>query len=289
MTKDHAIVGVFERQVYDLEVLVEGRGSVTETIVSQPSGDYSYNTVVELVANPEGGWLFSRWEGDANGSTNPLSVTIDGSKSVTAVFMEEPWIRDTETVLVEVMNPVTGVMWMDRNLGASRAATSSTDSQAYGDLYQWGRSADGHQKRNSSTRNTPSVSDQSGHGDFITTISSPYDWRSPQNDNLWQGVVGINNPCPARYRIPTEAEWQAELQSWSNNDSAGAYGSPLKLPVAGYRDNTDGSSRFVGSRGEYWSNVLDGAYARSLDFSSSYANMFSEFRAYGYSVRCLKD
>jgi hypothetical protein len=46
--------------------------------------------------------------------------------------------RDKTTQVVEVQNPVTGRIWMDRNLGASRAATSPTDSEAYGDLYQWG-------------------------------------------------------------------------------------------------------------------------------------------------------
>ena len=66
-----------------------------------------------------------------------------------------------------VTNPVTGRTWMDRNLGASRVATGSTDAEAYGDLYQWGRAADGHQKRNSSTNTTQSSSDNPGHGNFI--------------------------------------------------------------------------------------------------------------------------
>ncbi len=39
------------------------------------------------------------------------------------------------TEVVDVMNPLTGETWMDRNLGASQAATISTDSDAYGDLY----------------------------------------------------------------------------------------------------------------------------------------------------------
>ncbi|WP_372934176.1 hypothetical protein, partial [Mariniphaga sediminis] len=41
-----------------------------------------------------------------------------------------------------VTNATTGKTWMDRNLGASQVATSSTDIAAYGDLYQWGRAAD---------------------------------------------------------------------------------------------------------------------------------------------------
>ena len=43
----------------------------------------------------------------------------------------------TPTEVVDVTNPTTGKTWMDRNLGASQAATSSTDADAYGDLYQW--------------------------------------------------------------------------------------------------------------------------------------------------------
>ncbi len=189
----------------------------------------------------------------------------------------------------DVYSPATGKIWMDRNLGATRVAQSSTDSQAYGHLYQWGRAADGHQVRTSGTTPTLSNSDTPGHGNFITTGSSPYDWRSTQNDDLWQGVNGTNNPCPAGYRLPTEAEWNAEIQSWSSNDAAGAFGSPLKLPVAGYRLGSNGSLVYVGSSGGYWSSTVDGTISRLLYFSSSNANMYSSNRAYGVSVRCLKD
>jgi hypothetical protein len=41
----------------------------------------------------------------------------------------------------------TGRIWMDRNLGATRVALSSTDTEAYGDYYQWGRPEDGHQRK----------------------------------------------------------------------------------------------------------------------------------------------
>ncbi|MDX9748839.1 MAG: FISUMP domain-containing protein [Paludibacter sp.] len=194
------------------------------------------------------------------------------------------------TTVVEVLNPTTGMTWMDRNLGASRVATSSTDSQAYGDLYQWGRDSDGHEKRTSQTTSSLSSSDTPGHGQFITAGSgSNYDWRSPQNNNLWQGENGTNNPCPEGFRIPTAAEWNAELASWSSKNSTGAFASPLKLPVAGFRYNSDGSLYYVGSLGYYWSGTVDGSYAQGLDFDSGFAVMGSGLRAYGYSVRCLKD
>ena len=175
---------------------------------------------------------------------------------------------------------------MDRNLGATQAATSSTDQASYGDLYQWGRFSDGHQCRTSATTATLSSIDQPAHGDFIIGAS---DWRSPQNDNLWQGVNGINNPCPSGYRIPTEAELEAERLSWSANNSTGALASPLKLPVAGYRVNSSGSLIIVGTGGDYWSSTVSGAGSRDLYFGSSSAVMYGSGRAFGISVRCLKD
>ena len=188
-----------------------------------------------------------------------------------------------------VTNPTTGEIWMDRNLGASQVATSSTDAAAYGDLYQWGRAADGHESRTSGTTSTLATSDTPGHGNFITNGSSPYDWRNPQNDNLWQGVSGTNNPCPSGYRLPTEAEWEAERTSWSSNNEAGAFASPLKLPVAGSRVYSNGTLYNVGSDGSYWSSTVSGTYASSLLFYSSNALMYSYSRAGGFSVRCLKD
>lgn len=199
------------------------------------------------------------------------------------------WPIDTETEVINVTNPATGRTWMDRNLGASRAATSSTDSEAYGDLYQWGRAADGHQMRNSPTTSTLSSSDQPGHGSFILAPNSPSDWRSQQNNSLWKGINGVNNPCPDGYRLPTEAEWNAERNSWNSDNATGAFNSPLKLPMAGARSYSSGSLLDVGSLGNYWSSTVSGSIARNLRFSSSTANMFSNFRARGRSVRCLED
>ncbi len=193
------------------------------------------------------------------------------------------------TAVVDVTNPTTGKIWMDRNLGASQVATSSTDANSYGDLYQWGRFADGHQCRTSVTTTSLSSSDQPVHGNFIIDMSNPWDWRSPQNNNLWQGVNGVNNPCPTGYRLPTEAELNAERQSWGSNNAAGAFASPLKLPLAGLRSLSSGSLYLVGSYGYCWSSTVSSTNSRYLAFSSTDAYMLSSYRAYGLSVRCLKD
>lgn len=203
--------------------------------------------------------------------------------------------------VTDVLNPITGKIWMDRNLGASQVADSLTDYASYGDLYQWGRLSDGHETivwtsaftsdGSEQSRETTTLSnmDTPGHDDFIRTSSIPYDWRSPQNDNLWQGVDGVNNPCPSGYRLPTEAEWEAERDSWISDDADGAIASPLKLPLAGGRLFSNGSLVNVGAVGFYWSSTVSGANARSLFFGSSFASLSTGNRASGGSVRCLKD
>ncbi len=114
--------------------------------------------------------------------------------------------------------------WLDRNLGASRVATSSTDASSYGHLFQWGRLDDGHQVRNSLNMGTLSNSDVPGHGNFIFVgLFDPYDWRSPQNSNLWQGANGINNPCPFGFRLPSIQEWDVERANWNSNNADGAF------------------------------------------------------------------
>lgn len=191
-----------------------------------------------------------------------------------------------------VYNPTTGKTWLDRNLGATQVATSSTDADAYGDLYQWGRGTDGHEKRTSGTTTTLSSTDVPGHGDFIMNADSPFDWHVPQNDNLWQGVNGVNNPCPSGYRLPTEAEWESERGSWTSNNANGAFNSPLKLPVAGHRRFSDAAFFSVGIAGNYWSSTLSneagGIYSRFLSFRTS-AYVISAHRASADSVRCIQD
>ncbi len=202
------------------------------------------------------------------------------------------WLTDTDTEVVEVINPETGKTWMDRNLGAGRTANSSSDAQAFGHLYQWGRAADGHQERSSGTTTTLSDSDESGHGNFIIVPDGDYmseDWRDPQNNDLWQGVNGINNPCPHGYRLPTKAELEAERQSWGSLDAAGAFDSPLKWPAAGYRNFINGTIYDAGSDGLYWSSTAAGQISWIQIFDSGVAEEFGFLRANGASVRCIKD
>lgn len=209
-----------------------------------------------------------------------------GSSSTTP---ESP-CADSNTEVVEIINPETGDVWMDRNLGASQVATASDDEDAYGDLYQWGRCSDGHEKRSSQTTTDLSSTDTPGHGDFILADPFPSDWRDPNNDYLWEYPSFINNPCPSGYRIPTVAELDAELQSWNTDDVAGAFGSPLKLTTGGSRKRDDGTFEDIDEEGSYWSSNIIGQHSKALHIRSigGPSDIYNYRRATGNSVRCIK-
>jgi len=193
-----------------------------------------------------------------------------------------------------VVNPITGKVWLDRNLGASQVATSPTDAASYGDLYQWGRGADGHQLRTSITTSSQATNRLSGgeawSGLFIAVFS---EWLSTGEADMWSGTAAENNPCPSGFRIPTNAEWEQERLTWppNNNDAMGAFDSPLKLPSGGLRSSGEfpGLLTNVGASGLYWSSSDTAGQARSLSFTSNIAGMFQNNRATGCSVRCIKD
>lgn len=250
-----------------------GAGNLTYTITGTPSASGTANFALNI-----------------GGQSCSLNLTVSNSGGSGSYPPGTVHCSGTPTAVVDVTNPATGRIWMDRNLGASQVATSyfAPDEAAYGDLYQWGRRSDGHQCRNSATTTNLSSTDTPAHGSFITTSSFPSDWRSPQNTNLWQGVNGVNNPCPIGYRLPTETELNAELTSWSSNDAAGALASPLKLPRAGSRSST-GSFSGIGGSARYWSSTVSSTDSRTLSFSSTVAFMSNGSRSNGFSVRCIKN
>lgn len=282
-----------------------------QTVASTGVLGLTANIAQGLFANGNGTLIYTITGTPSTSGTANFALNIGGqtcvlTRNVNATIATYPsgtvFCGSVPTTIVEVNNPITGKIWMDRNLGATQVATSSTDENSYGDLYQWGRGSDGHQCRTSATTSVLSSNDQPGNGNFILSQynSTIADWRSPQNNNLWQGVNGVNNPCPSGYYIPTSAELNSERLSWSSNDPSGAFASPLKLPMAGARVYYDGSivgTSVFSQGGYYWSSTINSTKSSWLKFNSQvnsnpilYANAYisNDFRSYGCSVRCIK-
>jgi uncharacterized protein (TIGR02145 family) len=209
----------------------------------------------------------------------------------------------SETILFKgltyktIASPDRNRVWLDRNLGATRVATSSTDSAAYGHLYQWGRNDDGHEDRtnaNTSTTLANGIID-AGTTLFIKKTFIPYDWTRADSSgaarsSAWE-VDGTNNVCPAGFSVPTEADMNADTLSAITTkiiNKAVAFSSFLKLPVAGFRFSEHGLFGSVGNYGHYWTRSTEGTRTRTLDFRDDQAYFHGNYRAHGVSVRCIK-
>ncbi|MCK9543320.1 MAG: hypothetical protein M0R03_14960 [Novosphingobium sp.] len=190
-----------------------------------------------------------------------------------------------------------GLIWMDRNLGASRVPLTYDDSEGLGDLFQWGREDDGHQSRDSDSVEgsfgDPKDSDSPGHDKFIYGggLSDNSDWRDPQNNNLWKDGLNVTAHLKG-WRLPTETELETEMNSWGNsgNRLVDAFNSSLKWPECGYRWYSTG---MVNKETSYiWSsdvNTPPSTRAMAFWYDSGWAQTDTFRRGCGAGVRLVKD
>jgi hypothetical protein len=92
------------QQFYSLTVNVVGSGSVTK---NPSAATYSSGTVVALTAVPAVNWTFQSWSGDASGTQNPVNVTMNANKTVTATFIQIVAANYTLTVNIVGSGSVT--------------------------------------------------------------------------------------------------------------------------------------------------------------------------------------
>lgn len=167
----------------------------------------------------------------------------------------------------------SGTIWMARDLGASRSISSTTDIASYGDLYQWGRGTDGHEKWDSTiiSKTDPSSPVQNN---FVFVGDNNTGWRYEEDENLWNstGELSDNNPCPVGYRLPTPSE----LYNHAAN---------INLHHAGQR-NFNGSVEGQGSYGTYWTST-SGTYIKIEGNTITSGTTTST--AFGRCVRCIKN
>jgi surface protein len=101
MDSDKNIIGVFERKEYTLNITIEGEGSVSERIVSQPKvTDYLFETVIELTASPSTDWEFIEWSGDVSSQDSIIQISINQEKSITAKFKENTFFLNDNGVTI---------------------------------------------------------------------------------------------------------------------------------------------------------------------------------------------
>ena len=78
----------FEKRKYPLTVSITGSGTVYEEIISsgKSTTEYTSGSVIRLTAGPSSGSNFIGWSGSVSSTENPIELTVDESKDVTATF-----------------------------------------------------------------------------------------------------------------------------------------------------------------------------------------------------------
>jgi len=182
----------------------------------------------------------------------------------------------TKTVTYGTVNNIPGEplkCWITSNLGASQQATFVNDATEASAGWYWQFNRKQGYKHDGATV-TPSWT--------ITSISEFTDWTA------------ANDPCTLElgsgWRIPTYTEWYNvdNTGGWTNWN--GPWSSGLKMHAAGYLYNIDGSLYNRGSDGSYWSSTQYSATnGWNLIFHSSNCGMYDNDKAFGFTLRCVRD
>jgi len=216
--------------------------------------------------------------------------------------------------LYDVVAAEDGNNWLNNNLGANYSNINSSsfniktqaggtdDKNAYGSFFQWGRCPDGHELINWTTSTpiyssttTLSATDTPSDAKFIYGST---DWRTTPNDALWNGVNGVNNPCPPGYKVPSETQWLVYLNQigamiWSNGTLKLMQGLVKPISRVTARSHSSVWGSIVGGFFQLWTcspSTTNNVFMLCMAPPPyGYNGPFSWYRATGAPVRCLRD
>ena len=241
------------------------------------------------------------------GQTEDYSIAINAVAEVCNEPGNNPgdlgcikFVYENEEVTYTTVRGTDGNIWLQQNLGSSNVATALNDENSYGDLFQWGRWADGHQRRNSVLSTTaPNPNNPTGILQGSENYFASW-WNTNGETDTWNAVAPENvtasngcDPCKALgegWQLPAAADWTAVVVTDTNpiTNPASGFASFLKLPANGSRSSS-GNFSFVGARSYYWSRDRSNSGGRFLYIGTANANPTSGGpKTQGSGIRCIK-
>ena len=231
---------------------------------------------------------------DYNGTAASMETSINAYKS-NLVTESSTVITHNNISYGTVVSPHTGKTWLDRNIGASQTCTSMTDTNCYGDYFQWGREADGHEKNTSTTTTTQATAITSVGSSFIKI--SP-DWTSADSDRTqraanWAATDG-SSVCPSGYRVPTIDELSAETINLTGSDAVSnatdLFNGFLSVPGSGWRRPSSWSNVGTGTSIATTTLGTTSTTIQTVDFDSSSASIYyTSAISIAITVRCIQN
>ncbi|GHT01732.1 hypothetical protein FACS189421_14400 [Bacteroidia bacterium] len=328
----------------------DGTGPIVSALISGPvSGITSFNMfsyqTITLTANASGGSTPTAYQwykdgvpvGGATASTYPFTPPTTANERDDYTFYcrisneYSSNVRSNDilvTVEQATFGELKGIPLRKDNGDVLYIATqflgqeTATDAAYTGDLYQYGREADGHEKQNSPVTTTQATNSSAPYepadvrGKFVA--KSPWT-TSSDNKSLWDNPhAQTNDPCPSGWHLPTYEEFLSILPK--NVTASGSQytsinfdtdkrtfvisdGDNIKqLPVHSirYESGTVGTQNAIGGANEWTARFWYRHYPlpttpgytmlRYTVTNDSYAiqNYGAGYPVVGYAVMCVK-
>ena len=165
-------------------------GSVAK-VANQPT--YTSGSTVVLTATPAAGYTFSSWSGDATGSVNPLTVTMNANKNITANFTPLAPVGPTAVnlgtagdfaILTKSGISTTGVTSITGDIGVSPAAATA--------LTGFGLIMD----TNGQSSHTPIVTGKAYASDYAAPTPAKMTQAVSDMETAFTTANGLTTPAP---------------------------------------------------------------------------------------------
>lgn len=284
-------------------------GLITEVTPLLETKDYSYSKIQVTTAKGKfGNAVVGMWiDGDNDDNNNPKTYR----------WSWHIWIPEEQPKAIDL----GGMVAMDRNLGA--VIKNSVDDNPYlvnGLFYQWGRKDPFPAARDWYGRTEVQIYNMEGSvisfepelvksgtglnlynaihypAVFYFSAEAICDWyteNGAQNDTLWDVNKTIYDPCPEGWKIPSDMKvwdtWRDDvIFPFKDNVGYGRYHSNTNsfYPATGTKSGTNGKVGGSGANGYWW------CVSNSFSFydlgTGANINPMSK-KAYGYSIRCVKE
>ena len=208
-----------------------------------------------------------------------------------------------------IVSKHTGQIWLDKDIGAKKPCINWHDESCTGDLFQWGRNIDGHEKQNSqiTTKKGKTITDSGSkfvidHSDWTTDKHRGENWKATDGRSI----------CPAHYHVPSAKEFGAEVNMNFNKPNR-PYSNEDQLVLDLMNDIKFSDSSYPRGRGNYNTEYKDVPYEGTLNTywvtdvaknnihkslamefgyigQSLYSGFIKSFDRYtGLPVRCIQD
>jgi uncharacterized protein (TIGR02145 family)/uncharacterized repeat protein (TIGR02543 family) len=229
------------------------------TALREPmENSYNTGTTVTVTAMPASGYTFMGWVGDATGMTNPMTITMNNNKMLTASFVQYGIFIDNRNGKAYTTVKIDNQMWMAENLNYSTASgsycyTNNTDScTKYGRVYDW----------------------------EAAKIACPTGWHLP-NRQEWDNLVTAVGSL-AGTKLKSTSGW------YNSGNGTDEYGFSA-LPGG---DRSPEGYFYDTGRGGYWwtatESDIGNAYIRYMLYDGYYVYESNNIKG-SVSVRCVED